>query len=460
MKLQVTNKNREQGTTVLLVSLMVTVIMGITLASYLVMIQTQNRSVFRSQNWNNAIAITEAGVEEGLTHLNAVASVPGDLATDGWTDQGGGVYACPRRYLGSNYYDLTITVPANGKPMVDAVGTVSLLGPFAYAPQTMFAAAGVTSPQQQSLARKVEAKTRVDGLLTVVMAAIQQIDFSGKNVATDSFDSSDPAYSTGGLYDPTKTKDHGDVCTDYTIINSLLVGNAQIKGTVRTGALGTVAIGPNGSVGDKAWVEGGSTGIETGHCYDDFNVSFPPVKLPASATTWLPPASSSFNMGGVSYSYALNGGDYKMQQINGPIYITGPTRIYVTDKINLTGSSDQIRIASTNKASLVIYMGGSTTSISGVGVVNESGLAINFEYLGLPSNSSASFGGNATFVGCIYCPSAALSLGGGGNNTYDFVGASVSYTVKMNGHFNFHYDESLLQSGPSRGYIVTSWREL
>ena len=39
-------------------------------------------------------------------------------------------------------------------------------------------------------------------------------------------------------------------------------------------------------------------------------------------------------------------------------------------------------------------------------------------------------------------------------------GASVSYSVKMNGHYNFHYDESLMSSGPSRGYIVTSWREL
>jgi len=293
------------------------------------------------------------------------------------------------------------------------------------------------------------------------MAAIQQIDFNGKNVATDSFDSTDPNYSTNGIYDPTRTKDHGDVCTDYTIINSLSVGNARIKGTVRTGALGTVAIGPNGTVGDTAWVDTGNTGIETGHAYDDFNVSFPPVKLPATAATWLPPVSySGPQIGGVSYAYVLNGGDYKLSQLGGPVYITGPTRLYVTDRINLTGSKDQIRIASTNKASLLLYMGGATASIAGNGVVNESGAAVNFQYLGLPSNTSASFGANAAFVGCVYCPSAAFSLGGGGNNTYDFVGASVSYTVKMNGHFNFHYDESLQQGGPNRGYIVTSWREL
>ena len=107
-----------------------------------------------------------------------------------------------------------------------------------------------------------------------------------------------------------------------------------------------------------------------------------------------------------------------------------------------------------------MYVGAPTASISGNGVVNDSNVAINFQYLGLSSNTSLGLGANAVFYGCIYAPSAVFTLGGGGNNTTDFIGASVSYSVKMNGHFNFHYDESLLQSGPSRGYIVTSWREL
>lgn len=51
-------------------------------------------------------------------------------------------------------------------------------------------------------------------------------------------------------------------------------------------------------------------------------------------------------------------------------------------------------------------------------------------------------------------------MGGGGGNTYDFVGASVSSTVLMNGHFNFHYDEALGRIGPRRGYIITGWNEV
>ncbi len=105
-------------------------------------------------------------------------------------------------------------------------------------------------------------------------------------------------------------------------------------------------------------------------------------------------------------------------------------------------------------------MGGSQFKVGGNGVVNESGNAASFLYFGLPSNTEIVFGGNAAFTGAIYANHADFTLGGGGNNTYDFVGASVTRSVKMNGHFNFHYDENLANVGPSRGFIPTSWAEL
>jgi hypothetical protein len=51
-------------------------------------------------------------------------------------------------------------------------------------------------------------------------------------------------------------------------------------------------------------------------------------------------------------------------------------------------------------------------------------------------------------------------LNGSGNNTTDFIGASITKSVKLNGHFNFHYDEALKSIGPSRGFVVTSWNEM
>jgi hypothetical protein len=109
-------------------------------------------------------------------------------------------------------------------------------------------------------------------------------------------------------------------------------------------------------------------------------------------------------------------------------------------------------------ASLKLYVGGSG-AIGGNGIVNP-GSALDFIYYGLPSNTSLSFSGNAAFTGVIYAPNAAFTMNGGGSSTYDFVGASITKTVTMNGHFNFHYDEALSKYGPSRGFVVTSWNEM
>jgi putative adhesin len=92
-------------------------------------------------------------------------------------------------------------------------------------------------------------------------------------------------------------------------------------------------------------------------------------------------------------------------------------------------------------------MDGPNFSLSGSDTVDR-GNAANFSYFGTTNNTQITFGGNASFTGTIYAPQADFSLGGGGSSTYDFVGASVTRSVSMNGHFNFHFDENLLLAGP------------
>ena len=70
----------------------------------------------------------------------------------------------------------------------------------------------------------------------------------GNNIQTDSFDSSDAASSTNGLYVAGWHRANGDIASDASITNSVNVGNANIFGHVSTGPNGTVAIGANGSV--------------------------------------------------------------------------------------------------------------------------------------------------------------------------------------------------------------------
>jgi len=418
---------------VLLISLMVSGIIAFILVSYLNMAGNQNSATYRSQAWNSAIPVLEAGIEEALAHIhhNGPSS-----AADGWTLQNN-VYS-KTRTIGDDYYTLGISnvIP----PVIYAQGFVNI-------PST-----------DQYVARMVRVETRRDGMFTKAIVAQSQIDINGKNVQTDSFDSSDPNFCTNGQYDPSKTKDNGGVATNSGLISSINIGNATIRGGVSTGPGGSVDIGPNGAIGSQAWHDGGNTGIQPGWSIDDMNVVFADVEPPFSGGYFTPVGGS---VGGTSYTYILSNGNYQLNSMSmsghEKTLVNGNAVLYVDGNVSLSGNA-YIEIAP--GASLHLYVGGSSTALGGNGVINETGLAANFMYYGLPSNTSVSMSGNAGFAGVIYAPAANFTLNGGGNNTYDFVGASVTGTATINGHFNFHYDEALGNIGPTRGYLVTSWNEL
>ena len=81
-------------------------------------------------------------------------------------------------------------------------------------------------------------------------------------------------------------------------------------------------------------------------------------------------------------------------------------------------------------------------------------------FYGLPSMIDLKYAGNGEFTGVIYAPDAVFTLNGGGSSTLDFIGSSVTKTVKMNGHYHFHYDENLKKNGPNDGYKAIAWKEL
>lgn len=458
MKTPIVSK-RQQAGNVLLISIIIAAILGVTLSSYLVMTQAQHASVIRSQTWNYSMALTEAGLEDGLAMINKYNgnfdNLPywtnsSSISGDNWSALGNNVYHA-RRYVnangwGTNYYDVYIT-NINNMPMLSAVGTAAWKMTSIQSPQAFFATVGVNTPSTVGVAkRKVSVQTRPDPLFAVAMAAVQTIDMNGNNVATDSFDSADDNHSIDGLYPVGQTsmiKSNGDVCTTATIINSINIGNANIKGKAKTGPNGSVQVGPNG------YVSGGT--------YDDFNVKFPEVTMPAGS--WLPVPTSSITIGGITYGCnILSDGDYWLTGLSSSLYIGSNVncRIKITGNVNLTGNKE---IKVDNGANVKIYMSGATFKVAGNGIVNDNGNAASLTYYGLPSNTSIQFAGNGGFVGSIYAPQAAFSLGGGGNDTKDFIGASVTKSVQMNGHFNFHYDENLRRVGPGRGYIPVSWTE-
>lgn len=432
------NRTPDINGSTLLASLITIGVLSLIMASYLSMSQRQTVSVSRSQAWNAAIAVAEGGVEEALAQLNrGVGAGVLNLGVNGWEQKAGGSYGPQQpRYLGSNHYDVVI-VPGTA-PVIYSTGYTA--APFGAAP----------------ISRAVQVNTTSNAaLFAVAMVAKDKVDFKGFDTATDSFDSENPNYSSNGRYDPAKANDKGNVASTLGLVN---VGNAKIKGKVQTGPAGSSDVGANGSVGSSGWVNGGNTGIQPGWSANDFNIDFPDVLEPfASAFS---PVSGT--VAGTNYIYVLGSDNYLMTSLTlkskEAMYVSGNAVLYVTGEVLMQGNgttSSQIIIGP--NGSLSIYVGGASALFT---QVNNQGNAKTFNYYGLPANTSVSFGGNAAFIGTIYCPNADFTIGGGGNDVYDFEGSVMAKTIKLNGHYNFHFDESLARSGPSFGYVATSWREL
>ena len=194
MKNIIVPKSGQHGS-ILLVSLVITFIIGTTLASYLVMTQSQNVSVVRSQTWNASLALSEAGVEDALAMLNKNKETGDSLynwtngaAASHWEKLTASLYHV-RRYIGSNYYDAYIT-NLNDSPTLFSAVVATWTGALAAAPQSFYAAAGVGGSSPAAI-RKLQVNTHIDPSFNVAMAAKKTIDFNGKNIKTDSFDSGD-----------------------------------------------------------------------------------------------------------------------------------------------------------------------------------------------------------------------------------------------------------------------------
>jgi hypothetical protein len=456
MKILPQNSNGLRGNT-LFVVLIITGVVGFVLTAYLTMLRRQNTTTMRSQAWNSSIPVVEAGVEEAMTHLNAHGTT--NLACDGWT-QSGTVYYL-QRWVGANYYIVTISnwvANMTNLPIIESRGFVNTPILTASANQPFLAdLVGGSTATTNYLGRGVRCGAKQVYLFTKAMVAKGNINLSGQNVFTDSFDSGDTNYSTNARYDINKRKPGGDVATDSSLTNSFAVGNANIYGHVSTGPGGSVSIGINGVVGDFTYGSTHRGSIEPGWRTDDMNVDFPDVVLPY--TVGMVPISGS--VGGVSYNYVLGTGNYVLQSgtLSGTVIVTGNANLVIAKGagIKMSGGSDTI-IIQTN-ASLNLYVDTPTATINGQGVQN-AGLANQFYYWGTPNNTTLNYGGNSAFTGVFYAPSAAFSLGGGGSTIIDFAGSSITGSIKMNGNYTFHYDESLGKTGKIRGFVVTSWNEM
>jgi hypothetical protein len=277
-------------------------------------------------------------------------------------------------------------------------------------------------------------------LFRFAIAALDAIDMNGNDLLVDSFDSSNPMYSTSGRYDVAKRRDNGDTAAIRGLTNSVNVGSATIYGhLLRTGD-GSAMIGPNGSVGDLSWHTAGVMGFQPGSLRDDLRMDYSQVAAPwpGGAST---PAGGQY--GGVAYDYVVGTGNWQMNMLNlfstKKVAVIGDASLYVFGDFTISGSA-YIRIMP--GANLRLFVGGPSMDIRGNGVINEND-ASHFVVYGLPTTTSASIGANSSFSGCIYAPNAYLQLNGSSTEEYHISGAFVSRSTRVNGHLNFHYDEAV-----------------
>jgi len=150
--------NKQPQGSMLLVTMLTAFIVGMALASYLTLVSVQNQSTLRSQSWNSAVPVMEAGVEEALTALQYYGTT--NLASGGWTlNSYDGFYHTTSTLRNGNSqngysYDVGIKRPALGQPdqpIIESLG---------YAPAPCSCcAAGATEPRHILQRRLMELQT-------------------------------------------------------------------------------------------------------------------------------------------------------------------------------------------------------------------------------------------------------------------------------------------------------------
>jgi hypothetical protein len=431
-------KNRRRGA-VLAITLVLAALVGIVVGALLLITRQQNYLTARSQTWASEIPIAEAGIEEAMAHIN---SRPTNWAgTHGWESSGNSYYR--QRSLGNEggYYYTTISTAKPPSIVSIGYGRIPLQSNFTY--RTILAVTKLAPPGWGVVGKK-------------------WVAMNG-NPYIDSYDSSDPNFSTNGLYDVTKRRDRAGVGTLSTNANSITTGsNGKIYGSAATGPRGTVS----GTVGDGGWNTSPGTGQQAGHVTDDFNMAVPTATLPAnfSATPQtLPVLGYTLPLTDPlrAFTYVLAGGDWKFPGASfsgGGVYIQGSVRIWMDGDFTMSGTAT---VTLAPGATLEMYIGNPTPGASSVQmdltgqcVVNPTGIPSKCLIFGLQNCTSMKYAGTAKGYCKLYAPSADITVTG----NYDFNGSVVGNTVQFSGTASIHYDEALSGSGPD--YRIVSWEEL
>lgn len=260
-----------------------------------------------------------------------------------------------------------------------------------------------------------------------------QINLNGNSFTVDSYNSTD------GQYGASNIGDCGDVICVGGMSNSVPVNaNVNIYGRVFTGGT-NIYLGTYGGVGSQTWQGNGNTGFELGYLVQNTNFPSTNISFPYNSGLVPPPGT----VGTTSYDAVLSGGNYYVntQQGLGNTIVISPSTLVLQNGYSI----ESLTIES--NASLTIYAGGTNCLMSGNNIVNEGGFPSNFVVYCTSTVTNLSVSGNAPIVGVLIAPNANAGFYGGGNNSFDFMDSLMANSLNLYGHWNFHFDQALLQQG-------------
>ena len=470
MKIKI-NQTKNQGS-VLLVTLCTAWVIGIALVSYLNLVANQNRTTYHSQGWAGCMPVLEAGIEEALTQLNYNSGEGTNNATaHGWVVMTNGFYYKSRN-IGPDtdgiHYEVMIDPNTNGTPATPIIISQAYVPAPGYTGKTLggesafgmiLATVGQSTPAMISRTVKVGTTfTSASGIATGGIRTKGTINFSGGG-SLDSFDSSDPRYSTNGQYDPAKRQANGMALSNASVADAIHVDTAHIYGSVSTGPSATVTVN-SGAVGDAAFNAAPTgTHIQGGHQTADANVQFDAVVAPFVYGSGSTPVSGF--SGGTNYNYVVDGAANTKRNLAGGVNIGGgksmiitggDVTLYVNGNFTTSGSGF-VYVAP--GASLKLYVAGVLT-VSGTGVVNGAGLASNLNIYGLgTTKDNWAYSGSSAFIGTVYSPYDQFTFSGSAGA----FGSFSANNVVISGGASVHYDEHL-SGGIDPQYIASSWNEI
>ncbi len=474
--MKITN-HRNRGTALMfaVLAMLVLTLLGMEITR---MTLNQYQNVYHASAWQESLMAAESGVDLAIVELRKNLATTGSggafqspwVATSGtgaWSQYG----LTGLNYTGQGGTKMTMSVTVDAPTtMVNSVGwqyyrirsigtnAISGVGRVGDQKQDLdlrklslqvdrYTGSTLTSPQ---VSRKLEVIVRPMSPFRAALVAKSQIDMTDHNIVVDSYDSTDSTKSTNGQWDVTKRQQHGDLATDGTLIAA---GDAQVYGTASTN---------NGTV----------TGFSniTGEIRTDFWEDLPSVNAPTWSSFIVSPSSGG-NGTTLGSSTTKGATRYKLTDItlagNGVLTITGTSTattyvdIWVTGDISLKGNA-QIQL---DPNVIATFWVGGDVDLGGNGMQNGNGStddrpSHNLIYGIKPSSGSQSIKlhGNGNMESAVYAPDASVSLSGGGSSGA-FSGSVVGNTISMNGIYQVHYDESLLNSGPPSDYKIASWFE-